>query len=109
MSNYVAGGRLTRIDSAEDFKAIEKFVQDSDHGRYARTILLGLGGTGSKALQHLRQMLVERFGRVALSGVSYLSIDTDVQSIRPEAIRDQSPYEEIVSFQEEERLTSART
>ncbi len=104
MSNYVAGGRLTRIDSAEDFKAIEKFVQDSDHGRYARTILLGLGGTGSKALQHLRQMLVERFGRVALSGVSYLSIDTDVQSIRPEAIRDQSPYEEIVSFQEEERL-----
>ena len=104
MSNYVAGGQLTRIDSAEDLKAIERFVQDADHGRYARTILIGLGGTGAKALQHLRQMLVERFGRVNLSGVTYLSMDTDVQSIRPEATKDQSPYEELVSFQEEERL-----
>ncbi|MED5374149.1 MAG: tubulin-like doman-containing protein [Myxococcota bacterium] len=104
MSQYRTGGKLSRFNDAEDRDALQRYVESAEHGRYPRTLLIGLGGTGAKALQHLREMKVQRFGRVDLPGVAYLSLDTDLQSARPEATSEQSPYEDLVSFDETQRI-----
>ncbi len=104
MSGYSAGGKLAGVTTEELREAIEKYVADADHGRYPRTILVGLGGTGAKAMQHLRRMLVERFGRVELPGVAWLSVDTDIQSARPSATSERTPYQDLISFGESERI-----
>lgn len=88
-------------------EALERFVNDADKlGTYAPTILVGLGGTGAKSLQHVRRMVLERFGAVdRLEGVSYLSVDTDVASARPTAERTaDDPFVREVSFGESERI-----
>ena len=104
MSQYRTGGKLSSFNAAEDRDALQNYVESAEHGRYPRTLLIGLGGTGAKALQHLRRMKIERFGTVDLPGVAYLSMDTDLQSARPEATKEQSPYEDLVSFDETQRI-----
>jgi hypothetical protein len=88
-------------------EAVEAYAEDVDkHGTYPPTILIGVGGTGAKALHHVRRLTLERFGAVdALEGVSFLSIDTDVASARPsaEATR-KDPFTAEIAFKEQERL-----
>ena len=79
------------------------------NGVYPRTIFVALGGTGAKALLHLRRMVLERFGRVdALPGVAYLSIDTDTGSASPAPTDDEQkkdPFAPLVAFHpERERI-----
>ena len=86
---------------------VEKYAQDADrHGTYPPTILVGLGGTGAKVLQHIRRLTLERFGSVdALEGVAYLSIDTDVASRDVSAeLVGRDPFATEIAFKEHERL-----
>ncbi|MEC7984511.1 MAG: tubulin-like doman-containing protein, partial [Myxococcota bacterium] len=73
---------------------------------YPPSILIGLGGTGTKALEHLRRMLYERFSRAVLPGMAFLSIDTD-QSSKDGAAEDKntvSPMDRHILFKDHERL-----
>lgn len=88
-------------------KALEKYVQDAaELGTYPPTVMVALGGTGAKALQHVRRLMLERFGSVAaMEGVAFLSLDTDVASTSPSAEKTgDDPFVREVSFREEERL-----
>jgi len=86
---------------------VEKYAQDADrHGTYPPTILVGLGGTGAKVLQHVRRLTLERFGSVdALQGVAYLSLDTDIASrdVSSELVG-RDPFATEIAFKEHERL-----
>ena len=107
--SYKAHGLITELDAADYASRFEEDAKNLKHGRYPPTILIGLGGTGSKALLWLRRMILERFGRVdALPGVSYLSIDTDTASDKPpgEEMFKHDPYSEQVSFRPHERLNT---
>ncbi len=86
---------------------VERYAQDAErHGSYPPTILVGLGGTGAKVLQHVRRLTLERFGSVdALEGVAYLSLDTDVASKDVSAeLAGRDPFAAEVAFKEHERL-----
>ena len=98
-------GLTTQTDQYD--ARVEKYAQDADrHGTYPPTILVGLGGTGAKVLQHVRRLTLERFGSVdALSGVAYLSLDTDVASRDVSAeLAGRDPFASEVAFKEHERL-----
>ena len=76
------------------------------NGTYPRTVLIGVGGTGSKSLIELRRLILERYGSPqALEGVSYLSLDTDLASIRPPAENKKAhPLAAQLAFATDERL-----
>ncbi|HEY1099203.1 MAG TPA: tubulin-like doman-containing protein, partial [Myxococcota bacterium] len=98
-------GLATQTDQYD--ARVEKYAQDADrHGTYPPTILVGLGGTGAKVLQHIRRLTLERFGSVdALEGVAYLSLDTDVASRDVSAeLVGRDPFATEIAFKEHERL-----
>ena len=98
-------GLQSRTDAYEE--AVQRYAEDADKlGTYPPTLLVGLGGTGAKALQHVRRLTLERFGRVgALEGVAYLSLDTDVASRAPSAERTgRDPFTREIAFSDQERL-----
>ena len=97
------------VGVVEDSSYAERLRQDAkkrEKGIYPRTIMIGLGGTGAKALIHLRRLVLERFGAVsALDGVAYLSVDTDVRSQNVSAEEERkSPLDNALSFQKDERV-----
>lgn len=98
-------GLATQTDQYD--ARVEKYAQDAEkHGTYPPTILVGLGGTGAKVLQHVRRLCLERFGAVdALEGVAWLSLDTDVASkdVTAELVA-RDPFATEISFKEHERL-----
>ncbi|MDP2341400.1 MAG: tubulin-like doman-containing protein [Deltaproteobacteria bacterium] len=107
--SYKAHGLVDELDAADFLRKFEEEPKKLKHGRYPPTILIGLGGTGSKAILWLRRMMLERFGKVdALPGVAYLSIDTDTASDKPpaEEMFKHDPYSEQVSFKPHERLNT---
>ena len=58
-----------------DETALEQMKQeaiDKKNGRYAPSILIGLGGSGAKTLKYLRSLLYERFGTVNQYGKACL-------------------------------------
>lgn len=88
-------------------QALDQFVKDRAHGRYPRTIFIGLGGSGAKSLLHLRRLILERFGRVdALEGTAFLSIDTETTSDVPPPTQGNKPdlFAEVIRFRESERV-----
>ncbi len=87
-------------------RKLEEEARKRDKGIYPRTIFVGLGGTGAKALLHLRRMLLERYGAVdALDGTAFLSIDTDVRSKEVSAEEERrSPLDRALSFDKDERV-----
>ncbi len=103
--NRVAG---SSPDVIQDIEA-----RAEEYGRYSPTLLVGLGGTGARALQRVRQLTIERFGALdRLKGVRYLSIDTDLGSIAPDpaqrdAVHKNDPLAAEVAFQEGERINLA--
>ncbi len=97
------------VDAVDDKRYADRLRDDAkkkEKGIYSRTIFVGLGGTGAKALQHLRRMILERFGTVdALEGIAFLSIDTDVRSQDVSADEKQkNPLGEALSFERDERV-----
>lgn len=104
---YTAGDAWQQsVDHDSYLQRLRAYADAREHGYYPATILIGLGGTGAKALQHLRRMLLERLGTVELPGVAFLSIDTDTASVRPAATEREGthPYDELIAFRQEERL-----
>ena len=104
---YTAGDAWQQsVDQDSYLQRLREFADAREHGYYPPTILIGLGGTGAKALQHLRRMLLERLGTVELPGIAFLSIDTDTASVRPSATEREGrhPYDELIAFRQEERL-----
>jgi hypothetical protein len=104
---YTAGSAWQQsVDHDSYLEQLRAYADAREHGYYPPTILIGLGGTGAKALQHLRRMLLERLGTVDLPGVAFLSIDTDTASVRPAATEREGthPYDELIAFRTEERL-----
>lgn len=93
-------------DDNEYQKKLEEFVEQKAHGKYARTVFIGLGGSGAKALLHLRRLVMERFGKArALPGVAYISIDTDTSSSEPPPTAGRRDlFEEEIRFSAEERV-----
>ena len=76
-------------------------------GQYGPTILVGVGGTGAKSIQHLRKLLIERFGTCDLPGLAYLSLDTDQRSDKVAANEAGAKHanENEIAFGKEERIT----
>ncbi len=104
---YTAGDAWQQsVDHDSYLERLREYADAREHGYYPPTIMIGLGGTGAKALQHLRRMLLERLGTVELPGVAFLSVDTDTASTRPAATDREGthPYDELISFRTEERL-----
>ncbi len=104
---YSAGSAFQQtVDHDSYVQRLREFADAREHGYYPPTVLIGLGGTGAKALQHLRRMLLERLGTVELPGVAFLSVDTDTASVRPAATEREGthPYDELIAFRQEERL-----
>jgi hypothetical protein len=99
-------GAVSASDEADYSKRLEEEAKKRERGIYPRTIFIALGGTGAKALIHLRRLIVERFGALDnLEGIAYLSIDTDVNSQAPSADEEKkSPLDKIISFAKEERI-----
>ena len=75
-------------------------------GQYGPTILVGVGGTGAKAIQHLRRLLIERFGTCDLPGLAYLSLDSDPRSAKVAANEAGAKHanEKEIAFGKEERI-----
>ena len=104
---YTAGDAWQQsVDHDSYLQRLREYADEREHGYYPPTIMIGLGGTGAKALQHLRRMLLERLGTVELPGVAFLSVDTDTASVRPAATEREGahPYDELIAFRQEERL-----
>ena len=104
---YTAGDAWQQsVDHDSYLQRLREYADAAEHGYYPPTILIGLGGTGAKALQHLRRMLLERLGTVELPGVAFLSVDTDTASVRPAATEREGthPYDELIAFRQEERI-----
>lgn len=86
---------------------LREYAESRSHSVYPPTIFVALGGTGAKSLLNLRQMIMERFGRVdALPGVAWLSLDTDITStdIPADDERGKNPFASQIRFRENERL-----
>jgi hypothetical protein len=94
------------LDANSYSAQLQAAAEDWTHGSYPRTVLIGLGGTGSKSLIELRRLILERYGDPrALEAVSFLSIDTDLASIRPPAESEKPhPLEAQLAFATDERL-----
>ncbi|RMH18000.1 MAG: hypothetical protein D6696_14175, partial [Acidobacteria bacterium] len=94
------------FEDADYAKRLEEEARKKEHGIYPRTIFVGLGGTGAKALLELRRMILERYGSVdALEGLAYLSIDTDVRSQEVSAEEEKkNPLASALAFGNEERV-----
>lgn len=105
MSRRIIGG-VSEADEADYTKRLEEEARKRERGIYPRTIFIALGGTGAKALMHLRRMVIERFGGLdSLEGVAYLSIDTDVRSQEPSPEEERkSPLDKAISFSKDERI-----
>ncbi|MDP2310800.1 MAG: tubulin-like doman-containing protein [Pseudomonadota bacterium] len=93
-------------DDNEYQKKLNDFVEQKGHGKYARTVFVGLGGSGAKSLLHLRRLVMERFGKAgALPGIAYLSIDTDTSSSEPPPTQGKRDlFEDEIRFGAEERV-----
>lgn len=94
------------LDANSYSDQLKKAAENWADGSYPRTVFIGLGGTGSKSLIELRRLILERYGApLALEGISFLSIDTDLASIRPPA-EDKRPHplEAQLAFATDERL-----
>lgn len=105
MSYQLAGG--VTESNAEYTKKLAEAANKNKDGKYPPTIFIGLGGTGAKALLHLRHRLYERYNTSVLPATAFLSIDTDTTSDKPGAEdKDMvnSPLAETISFQESERI-----
>lgn len=99
-------GAVSAAEEADYSLRLEAEAKKRERGIYPRTIFIALGGTGAKALMHLRRMIIERFGTLDnLEGISFLSIDTDVHSQEPspEEAR-KSPLDQAISFARDERI-----
>ncbi|HYN20588.1 MAG TPA: tubulin-like doman-containing protein, partial [Thermoanaerobaculia bacterium] len=105
MTRRIIGG-VSEAEEADYTKRLEEEARRRERGIYPRTIFIALGGTGAKALMHLRRMVIERFGGLdSLEGVAYLSIDTDVRSQEPSAEEEKkSPLDKAISFSKDERI-----
>ena len=91
--------------SRDDYdKAVEKEAKNNKDGKYHRSIFIGLGGSGQKALHHLRQRLYERYGRTSLPGMAFLAFDTDVSDQRINQGQRRSPFHEQLEFGKNELL-----
>jgi len=102
--------RIIDTVSAADEEAYSQLLaaeaQKRERGIYPRTVFIALGGTGAKALMHLRRLVIERFGALDnLEGIAYLSIDTDVHSQEPSAEEEKaSPLDRAIRFAKDERV-----
>lgn len=105
MARRIIGG-VSEAEEADYTKRLEDEARKRERGIYPRTIFIALGGTGAKALMHLRRMVIERFGGLdSLEGVAYLSIDTDVRSQEPSPEEEKkSPLDKAISFAKDERI-----
>lgn len=97
---------VSEADQADYSKRLEEEAKKRERGVYPRTIFIALGGTGAKALMHLRRMIIERFGSLQnLEGIAFLSIDTDIHSQQPAADEQKSgPLDHAISFAKDERI-----
>lgn len=105
LSSHVIGA-VSDTDDAQYSSRLEADARSRRLGIYPRTIFIGLGGTGAKALMHLRRLIIERFGALDnLQGVAFLSIDTDVHSQQPSAEeKKQNPLAAMIGFDRDERI-----
>ena len=62
-------------------KKLEEEAKSNADGKYPPSIFIGLGGTGQKALYHLRARLYERFSKAVLEGMAFLALDTDISCL----------------------------
>src|SRR6476659_6743287 len=99
-------GTVSAADDADYTQRLEAEAKKRERGIYPRTIFIALGGTGAKALIHLRRLVIERFGTLeSLEGVAFLSIDTDIHSQQPSPEDGQkTPVDNIISFARDERI-----
>jgi hypothetical protein len=99
-------GTVSAADDADYTQRLEAEAKKRERGIYPRTIFIALGGTGAKALIHLRRLVIERFGTLeSLEGVAFLSIDTDVHSQQPSPEDGQkTPVDSAISFARDERI-----
>jgi hypothetical protein len=105
----MAGGEYKLVGAITDTSYQDKLAADAkkkERGIYPRTILIGLGGSGSKVLLHVRRLMLERFGAAdALEGVAFLSIDTDIQSQTVAADQEsKSLLDRSLAFEKDERV-----
>src|SRR5690349_11999739 len=98
-------GTVSAAEEEAYTRRLEEEAKKRERGIYPRTVFIALGGTGAKALMHLRRLVIERFGALEnLEGVAYLSIDTDVHSQEPSAEEEKrSPLDRAISFARDER------
>ncbi len=99
-------GAVSEADDASYVSRLEAEARSRKGGIYSRTIFIGLGGTGAKALMHLRRLIIERYGALDhLDGIAFLSIDTDIHSQQPSPEEQkQNPLEALIGFAREERI-----
>ncbi len=101
---------IDTVSAAEEEAYTQRLAAEAqrlERGIYPRTVFIALGGTGAKALMHLRRLVIERFGALDnLEGVAYLSIDTDVHSQEPSAEEEKKggPLDRAISFAKDERV-----
>jgi hypothetical protein len=91
------------IDENYGKKLIADAAMNSD-GKYAPSIFIGLGGTGQKALYHLRKRLYERFSKASLDGMAFLAMDTDTSDQRISQGERANPIDEQIDFSKQEQL-----
>ena len=73
----------TMVVTKPEVKSLPAIDTEQIAASFRPTIFLGVGGTGSAVLCHLRQMMLDRMGGEALVGATrFLYIDTDVASIK---------------------------
>lgn len=99
-------GTVSATDDADYTQRLEAEAKKRERGIYPRTIFIALGGTGAKALIHLRRLVIERFGALeSLEGVAFLSIDTDIHSQQPSPEEGRkTPVDDAISFARDERI-----
>jgi hypothetical protein len=105
MTSHIIG-TVSAAEEESYSRRLEEEAKKRENGIYPRTIFVALGGTGAKALLHLRRLVIERFGALDhLEGVAFLSIDTDIHSQEPSPETEkQSPLDAAISFARDERV-----
>jgi hypothetical protein len=92
---------VSDADETSYTRRLEDEARKRERGTYPRTLFIGLGGSGARALMHLRHLVIERFGALQnLEGIAYLSIDTS-------AGEEMEGPLEAVSFAMDERIRVA--
>ena len=105
-------GRKTTIQSDEHDQKIAEALKAEKlaEAKIPPTILIGIGGTGAKALQVLRQEMLDYYGTVRTERMQYIELDTEVAAQDPTlSSLKADPRKDKIRFDDQEFLSLSGT